>query len=102
LTIWCGLDDSSEENGCLRYIPKSHKWGLLNKPDLAGDMEGILQYLDEDQKAQFKDEKVIVKKGHGSIHHPLTMHGSFGNDSNYNRRAFVLNFFVDGTYADTD
>jgi ectoine hydroxylase-related dioxygenase (phytanoyl-CoA dioxygenase family) len=31
LTCWCGLDDSTEENGCVQYVPRSHRWGLLNK-----------------------------------------------------------------------
>ncbi|HEY0433464.1 MAG TPA: phytanoyl-CoA dioxygenase family protein, partial [Chitinophagaceae bacterium] len=29
LTCWCGLDDSTRENGCLQYIAGSHKRGLL-------------------------------------------------------------------------
>ena len=33
LTCWIGLDDMSTENGCLYYVPGSHKWGLLDKPD---------------------------------------------------------------------
>ena len=38
LTCWCGLDDSTEENGCLQYVPGSHRWGLIDKPELAGDL----------------------------------------------------------------
>lgn len=45
LTCWTGLDDANEDNGCLHYIPKSQKWGLLKAPELAGDMDGILNYL---------------------------------------------------------
>ena len=41
LTCWTGLDDASTENGCLYYVPGSHRWGLLDKPELAGDMEGF-------------------------------------------------------------
>ena len=29
LTCWIGLDDTDEHNGCLQYIPGSHKWDLL-------------------------------------------------------------------------
>ncbi|MEP6467837.1 MAG: phytanoyl-CoA dioxygenase family protein, partial [Parafilimonas sp.] len=25
LTCWCGLDDSTKENGCLQYVPGSHR-----------------------------------------------------------------------------
>ena len=45
LTCWVGLDDADVDNGCLYYVPGSHRWGLLDKPDLAGDMNGLDQYL---------------------------------------------------------
>ena len=50
LTCWTGLDDATTKNGCLHYIPKSHKWGLLNAPEIAGDMEGLMTYLSKEQK----------------------------------------------------
>jgi Protein involved in biosynthesis of mitomycin antibiotics/polyketide fumonisin len=37
---WCGLDDSTKENGCLQYIAGSQKWGLLPKPVIAGELQG--------------------------------------------------------------
>ena len=102
LTCWVGLDDATTENGCLHYIPKSHEWGLLDKPELAGDMEGLLDYLTEEQKAAFKPVPVEMKKGYGSFHHPLLVHGSYENKSERSRRAFVLNVFADGTRSNTD
>ncbi len=43
LTCWTGLDDADTQNGCLYYVPGSHKWGLLDKPELAGNMDGIFE-----------------------------------------------------------
>jgi hypothetical protein len=103
LTCWVALDDVSKQNGCLYYIPKSHTWGLLDKPELAGDMEGIQQFLTEDQKTQFKEKVAIeMPRGYATFHHPLMVHGSYENKSAMPRRAFVLNVFADGTYSDTD
>lgn len=103
LTCWTGLDDASVENGCLHYIPKSHKWGLLDAPSLAGDMNGLMDYLNEEQKEQFKNPVAIeLKKGHATFHHPLMVHGSYENKSPISRRAFVLNVFADGTISNTD
>lgn len=102
LTCWTGLDDSTRENGCLYYVPKSHRWGLLDKPELAGDMEGIMNYLTEEQKAAFNPVSIELQKGHAAFHHPLLVHGSYKNESNRPRRAFVLNVFADGTKSDTD
>lgn len=102
LTCWTGLDDATTENGCLQYIPKSHKWGLLNAPELAGDMDGLMKYLTEAQKKEFKPVPIELKKGYATFHHPLMVHGSYENKSEISRRAFVLNVFADGTISNTD
>jgi ectoine hydroxylase-related dioxygenase (phytanoyl-CoA dioxygenase family) len=103
LTCWVGLDDASVENGCLQYIPGSHKWGLLDKPVLTGEMEGLRAFLTEDQAALLETPTPVeMKKGHASFHHPLLVHGSFENLSDRPRRAFVLNVFADGTISDSD
>ncbi len=103
LTCWVGLDDANVDNGCLHYIPKSHHWGLLDKPSLAGDMEKLNDYLTDDQKKEFENKVAIeMPKGYGSFHHPLTVHGSYENKSPNSRKAFVLNVFADGTQSNTD
>jgi len=102
LTCWTGLDDATIENGCLHYVPKSHKWGLLDAPSLAGDMNGLMKYLTEEQKKEFKPVAIEMKKGYGTFHHPLMVHGSYENKSEMSRRAFVINVFADGTVSNTD
>ncbi|AHM61143.1 Phytanoyl-CoA dioxygenase [Flammeovirgaceae bacterium 311] len=102
LTCWVGLDDATRENGCLYYVPKSHNWGLLEKPELAGDMDGLMHYLSDEQKPEFKPVPVELNKGHATFHHPLMVHGSYENKSSRSRRAFVLNVFADGTVSNSD
>lgn len=103
LTVWVGLDDATQENGCMQYIPGSHRWGLLEKPVLTGDMVGLKAFLNEEQTKQLDHPTPIeMKKGFASIHHPLLVHGSFENNSDRPRRAFVLNVFADGTCSKTD
>jgi ectoine hydroxylase-related dioxygenase (phytanoyl-CoA dioxygenase family) len=100
LTCWCGLDDSTKENGCLQYVPGSHRWGLLDKPELAGDMLGIMDYLTPQQQKEFLPIPVETKAGEAIFHHPLTLHGSGENKSNQPRRAFVINVIADGVKSD--
>lgn len=103
LTCWCGLDDATRENGCLQYIAGSHRWGLLPKPVIAGEMEGIRAYLNADQLEQFDHPQFAeVKAGEAVFHHSLTLHGSGENRSNRPRRAFVINVFADGVSSDSD
>lgn len=102
LTCWIGLDDSTKENGCLHYVPKSHKWNLLPITGLAGDMDAIQSVLTEEQKQQFQPVAIELKKGEASFHHPLLVHGSYANSSNRPRRAAVINVFRDGVRSATD
>jgi ectoine hydroxylase-related dioxygenase (phytanoyl-CoA dioxygenase family) len=103
LTCWCGLDDSTKENGCLQYISGSHKWGLLPKPVIAGELQGIKDFLNDQQKKQFEIPKYAeVKAGEAIFHHSLTLHGSGENKSDRPRSAFVVNVFADGVISDSD
>ena len=52
LTCWIALDDVSLENGCLHYVPGSHRWPLFPITGLAGDMNAVQSVLNDEQKAQ--------------------------------------------------
>jgi ectoine hydroxylase-related dioxygenase (phytanoyl-CoA dioxygenase family) len=100
LTCWIGLDDSTRDNGCLQYIPGSHRWELLPITGLAGDMNAIQTVLDGDQKRAFRPVPIELKKGEASFHHPLLVHGSYENRTERQRRALVINSVRDGVYSD--
>jgi len=103
LTCWIGLDDSTVENGCLQYVPGSHTWDLLPITGLAGDMDAIQKALNEEQWERLNNPVAIeLKKGECAFHHPLLVHGSFGNTSKRPRRAVVLNAVRDGVCSYDD
>lgn len=96
LSCWIGLDDSTRENGCVHYVPRSHQWNSLPITGLADDMNAIQTVLTTKQKEAFKPVAIELKKGEASFHHPLMVHGSFENQTNRPRRATVINAFRDG------
>ena len=97
LTCWIALDDVDRSNGCLYYVPESHRWGLLDRTDLGGDMEAVCSSLTAEQVEAFERRVPIeMKRGWASFHHPLLLHGSFANDSNRPRRATLINVMSDG------
>jgi ectoine hydroxylase-related dioxygenase (phytanoyl-CoA dioxygenase family) len=100
ITCWIGLDDSTLANGCVHYVPGSHRWELLPITGLAGDMNAIQSVLSPEQKAAFKPVAIELKKGEASFHHPLMVHGSYANTTERPRRATVINAFRDGTKSD--
>ena len=102
LSCWIGLDDSTIENGCLQYVPRSHEWNLLPITGLADDMNSIQTVLNERQRNSFRPVPIELKKGYASFHHPLMVHGSYENKTDKQRRALVLNVFADGVISDSD
>jgi hypothetical protein len=102
LSCWIGLDDSTRANGCVHYVPGSHKWNLLPVTGLADDMNAIQSVLSDEQKDRFKPVAIELRKGEASFHHPLMIHGSFENQTHRPRRAAVINVFRDGVVSDSD
>lgn len=100
ITCWIGLDRATEDNGCLQYIPGSHRWDLLPITGLAGDMDAIHQVLTEEQRTTFsKPVAIPLERGYASFHHPLLIHGSYANHTNGPRRAVVINMVRDGVHS---
>ena len=102
LTCWAGLDDSTRENGCVHYVPGSHRWADLPVTGLAGDMDAIQSVLTDEQKALFKPVAIELKAGEASFHHPRMIHGSYTNSTARPRRATVVNVFRDGVRSTSD
>ena len=103
LTCWIALDESTIDNGCVYYIPGSHRWPLLPVTGLAGDMDSIRAVLTNEQWEQFQHPVAVeLPAGQCSFHHPLTMHGSYANSTPRPRRAAVLNVFRDGVASASD
>jgi ectoine hydroxylase-related dioxygenase (phytanoyl-CoA dioxygenase family) len=102
LSCWIGLDDSTRANGCVHYVPGSHRWSLLPITGLANQMDAIDEVLNDEQREQFKPVPIELQKGEASFHHPLMVHGSYANQTSRPRRAAVINVFRDGVVSASD
>lgn len=102
LTCWIALDDATRDNGCLQYVPGSHRWPLLPVTGLAGDMDAVQTVLTDEQRAQFKPVAIELERGCCAFHHPLMVHGSYENRTDGPRRATVINVFRDGVQSASD
>jgi ectoine hydroxylase-related dioxygenase (phytanoyl-CoA dioxygenase family) len=97
VTCWVGLDDATLANGCLHYVPGSHRWGLLPKISLTRNMDAVKEYLEPEQAAAFRPEPMELKAGECLFHHSHTVHGSYANRTDGPRRGVVLNFMKPDT-----
>jgi hypothetical protein len=102
VSCWIGLDDSTRDNGCVHYVPGSHKWNLLPRAEFANDMNTIRDFLTDEQRQHFKPVAIELKQGECSFHHPLMVHGSYENRTDTARCAIVINVFRDGVISASD
>jgi len=97
ITINIVLDDTSPENGCLHYVPGSHRWPLLPPVSFGQEMERFREIVPADRRQEFRPLPIPLRAGEASFHHPLMVHGSYGNRSDGPRRAVVLNYMAPDT-----
>ncbi|MBC8555279.1 MAG: phytanoyl-CoA dioxygenase family protein [Candidatus Brocadiales bacterium] len=90
ITVWVPMMDLRQENGALRYIPKSHLQGFVKYrfyPELS-NYHGIREeYVDES-----KIEYACLKKGDALVFGPCLFHGSTPNKTEEIRWTYVTRF----------
>lgn len=89
LTVWVAVDDTTHENGCLRFAPGTHD---RIRPIKFGGDEGFYQAdfsLDFDPE-QHETVEVPVKAGQFIIFTERCIHGSGPNTTDRHRLAFNL------------
>jgi hypothetical protein len=90
-TVWIALDDSTPENGCMRYIPGSHRARTIyhhrldERPDLA-----LNQTVASIDATDARD--VVLAAGELSIHDVYLVHGSGANRSARRRAGFAIRY----------
>lgn len=92
-TVWIALDASTQENGCLRVLPGSHKARKLFK-HTTSDAEGLsLNQELSDPECPIKDPAdIMLEPGQVSLHDVYLAHGSEPNRSGKSRRGMTLRF----------
>jgi phytanoyl-CoA hydroxylase len=99
-TAWIALDDTSVENGCVRFLKGSHKKVLL--PHEASGVKGNSLKLSESALPEGYEELAVeVSKGSVVIHHCPTLHRSEPNRSHAERRG-LLYIYMSPNVAVTD
>jgi phytanoyl-CoA hydroxylase len=88
VSAWIALDDSTIENGCVRYTAGSHKLGMLpHAPSgVTGNSLGVVPDPGLQALPEYPAE---VKRGSCILHHCLTVHRSEANRSASPRRGLI-------------
>ena len=94
ISIWVALDDATLQNGCLYFIPGSHKETKFDKITIGRNMDGIFDVYPRLRKAPAV--AAPMKAGSCSFHNGLTIHGAGANMTNSWRRAMTCAYMPDG------
>lgn len=89
-TIWLAVDDSTEANGCMRFVPATNHEPSLRRhePVRAGRAESHAL------GTTLRDDDIVVpvpiRRGDCTVHNERVMHGSGGNHTAGYRRAYIV------------
>ncbi len=93
ISIWIALDDATLQNGCLYYLPGSHKISRYDNVEIGQDIGDLFKVYPE-----FRTIEPVVadmKAGMAGVHNGLTAHGAGPNMTPYPRRAMTCAYMPD-------
>lgn len=92
LTVWLAVDDSDEENACVKFVSGSHYFGHLTyRPSKPEDHNVLNQTIDSPEQYG----RIVLdclEAGQASIHSDLLLHGSEANNSTRRRCGLTLRY----------
>ena len=92
-TVWLAIDEATVENGCLKFMPGSHKRKQLRPHRTNKDPNFTLHQ--ELLESEYDDDKAVpleLEAGQMSLHDVYLLHGSEANDSGKPRRGMTMRF----------
>jgi ectoine hydroxylase-related dioxygenase (phytanoyl-CoA dioxygenase family) len=92
LTAWFAISDSKPENGCMEFLPGSHR---LRLPKNVSDKENLTFAGADLDRANLSDRAAnVMRAGQLSLHHFRTAHRSSGNTTETPRIGLVIRFMA--------
>lgn len=101
VTLWLALDDMDEDNGCIRYLPGSHRGAMRphQRSNVIGFSQGIADYGDADRA---REEAIRARPGDLLAHHSMTVHRADANPSDRRRAALGFVYYAAAAKVDTE
>ena len=98
MSLWVALDDATLDNGCLLFIPGSHRVTEYHRNAGIGEKLGELfdKYPEWEGRPEMEPIAVPMKAGAASFHTGMTAHGAGANMTPRRRRAMTCGYMPDG------
>ncbi len=92
ISIWIPLQEATIENGCMWFVPGSHRQDILPHHPIGHDPRVIGLEVDEPEKFMAQGVACPLPPGGATIHHCRTIHYTGPNLSDGPRRAYILGY----------
>lgn len=100
VTAWLALDEATEQNGCMIYVPQSHRHGIF---PIIPDPERPVHHIPVTGALQLPPEVACpVVAGSVIFHHGCTLHRSAVNHSDVWRRAVIFHYATSEARSEHD
>ena len=93
ITAWAAIDDATLDNGCLRFVPGTQRWGMLSQ-------QRLRHFIDDLETEAWPAVPVPLRAGGISFHHSLTLHTSSPNTSPQRRRGYAVHYMRASSWKD--
>jgi ectoine hydroxylase-related dioxygenase (phytanoyl-CoA dioxygenase family) len=92
INIWIPLQEATLDNGCMHFVPGSHRQEVLPHHPIGNDPRVIGLEVDDPEQVTASAVACPVPAGSATIHHGRTLHYTGPNRSDQPRRAYILMF----------
>lgn len=100
VTVWIALDDVSVENGCMRFIPGSHRAGEFSH-EVSEREDLVLNNVLSDPRLDLSTAcDIELEAGQVSLHDANLVHGSQPNRSGRRRAGFAIRYMPSTSHYD--
>ncbi len=100
-SVWIALDPVTTANGCMRFIPGSHRQQELYRHHESKRDNLVLNLeLDQDQFDEADAVNVELEPGQMSLHDVRLIHGSLANSSGQRRAALIMRYMPGTSHYD--
>jgi phytanoyl-CoA hydroxylase len=95
ISIWVALDDATLSNGCMWYLPGTHKQARFEVTDIGSNQRDLFKGYPEWQ--EIEPVACPCPAGSAVFHNGLVAHGAGANMTNRPRRAMTCAYMPDGS-----
>ncbi len=93
VSSWTAIDEADHANGCLEFVPGTHRWGMMQRPRLR-------TFHEDFGREPWTPVAVPLRPGSVSFHHSLTVHRSGANTSGRRRRGYAVHYMRATSWKD--